>query len=107
MTPVNAPVDLAETLIAVNVRECRSCRVLHLSLDELAVYNKDPDAFVAARFDISVAAYREWCEMEGVALCGATTRKGKPCRAALGVFQNDPHEWLSVHRAAYCAAHGG
>ena len=48
--------------------------------EQFEEYSRDPEAWSAKYVGLSVEDYREWIRLKGRALCGATTKGGKPCR---------------------------
>jgi hypothetical protein len=56
-----------------------------LGEDQLDEYRADPDLFVA--------------------LCGARTKAGQPCRAVIAYFDSSPTGWKKYHRNALCHVH--
>jgi hypothetical protein len=75
---------------------------------QVSEYQRDPDGFAAAYFALSRDEYQRWIERNGVALCGGTTKSGKPCSNPLtGGYQLKANEWKARHRAEYCKTHGG
>src|SRR5262245_52908727 len=79
---------------------------LWLTLDEVDVFKANPDAFAAAYYSLTVDEYREWIALEGKALCGAKTKRGRECRAVIrGGHHCGSVEWKRLHRQWYCHAH--
>lgn len=75
-----------------------------LSDEEAKVFNADPDAFAAKRVGLSLSEYAEWVELNGIALCGARTKDGKPCRMQVRC-SSDPKDWQAKHRVLLCSVH--
>lgn len=76
--------------------------------EQAARWQADPDACAARYFGMTVEEYREWIAVDGYASCGALTKDGRPCRAALAHphgGQLDAREWKRCHRVEACHAH--
>jgi hypothetical protein len=77
-----------------------------LTAGEASTYDSHPDSFAAQHFGLTIDQYREWVRLDGAALCGATTRAGKPCGCILG-NQLDASDWARRHRKEFCHSHLG
>ncbi len=102
--PINSP-DSYSREITVYLRSQGGGTEISVSEDQLRDFKTDPDEFAAKQFGLSKEEYVEWIELHGQPLCGATTRKGKPCRSGLRGYHLSAGEWIKRHRADYCAAH--
>jgi hypothetical protein len=78
-----------------------------LTNEQADEYRRDPDGFAAAYFGLTRDDYREWLELDGGALCGATTKAGKLCSHMVSKTQLSAREWKERHRSEYCTTHGG
>ena len=73
--------------------------------DDLAAFNRDPDGYAAAMFDLSRDDYREWVTLHGVPLCGCITKAGRLCSKATWPFGQDALRWKQKHRRFACPYH--
>jgi hypothetical protein len=79
-----------------------------LTEQQVQVYQRHLDGFVAKHFGLTREEYREWIESDGTALCGGKTKAGKPCGNILTRgFQLDAQKWKARHRSEYCKIYGG
>jgi hypothetical protein len=106
-TPINKPVPHDKRAISFSVRWVGGHTTITVGPDELAAYNADPDAFVAAHFGLRRGQCTEHIEVDGAMSCGATTKKGTLFSVMLGPVQMDVGSWLALHREQYCKSHGG
>lgn len=83
--------------------------IIFLAPDEIVQYLEQGEDFLLKKIGIPAGkfdAWREWRDLDGDALCAATTKRGTLCRHT--VSRNlDFWEWLQLHRDDYCALHGG
>ncbi len=78
-----------------------------LTEDEFVAFQKDPEAFIARHFDVTIDEYLHWRAADGVVQCSAKTQSGKRCqRAVSGPSERLPKEWLAA-QGQYCTQHGG
>jgi len=76
--------------------------------EQFEEYSRDPEAWSAKYVGLSVEDYREWIRLKGRALCGATTKGGKPCQSVVAwPLDGEAAEWKALHRKVACKAHGG
>jgi hypothetical protein len=76
-----------------------------LDREEMLIYNEDPDLFMAREYGFDTArGLAEYYDSGGAALCGGTTKKGKPCQALIKCC-SDPADFRRVHRQGRCYAH--
>ena len=54
---------------------------LYLDDTQAQEFNTDPDAYVARHYGMVKDDYLEWCRLDGMALCGGVTKRGRQCRA--------------------------
>ena len=71
----------------------------------LAEFNRDPDGYAAALFDLSRDEYREWVTLHGTPLCGCMTKAGRPCSLAAASYGQDAASWKQKHRRIACSYH--
>jgi hypothetical protein len=105
--PMNGP-DRIGTIVVANVARPGGGEDHYLREEDISRFRDDPDAFAAELYGLTKAQYREWVALDGAALCGGTSKSGKPCRnsAAAGLIsQLDAHSWLKWHRNGYCRSH--
>jgi hypothetical protein len=81
-----------------------------LSVDkrEAAAYDADPDGWVADYLGLTIAEYYEFVDRDGIAMCGATTKAGRPCRNHVTghPWRLEADQWRALHRKELCATHG-
>jgi hypothetical protein len=94
--------------ITVSMRTPLRSEVVDVTHEQALRWKADPDLCAARYFKMTVDEYREWIERNGYACCGALTKDGRPCRAALRHphgGQLDAGEWKRLHRIETCNAH--
>ena len=64
----------------------------------LAEFNRDPDGYAAALFDLSRDEYREWVTLHGTPLCGCMTKAGRPCSLAAATGRGKLEAEAPPHR---------
>ena len=99
--PINSP---ATRIWIAQIAGRGGSKDLHLSDEEAAIFNADPDAFAAKREGLSVAEYVEWIEVGCVALCAGQTKAGKLCAVQVASM-SDAQSWKAKHRVLFCRAH--
>ncbi len=103
---INGP-GIVHTQREANVRVPGGARAFILTDEERVAFDADPDGWAALKLGcVSRSEYREWVALDGTALCGARTSKGKPCRQSVGGrIQLPVDQWRTAHRIKCCAAH--
>jgi hypothetical protein len=56
-------------------------------LEDVAVYNADPDGYAANLLRLTKMEYLEWLDLDGAPLCGHRTQGGDLCRNLTGGSQ--------------------
>lgn len=78
-----------------------------LSPGQALTYLNDPTGLAASYFGLSVSEYEQWVALDGRAICGAVTAKGRRCRNLVsGRTQLSADMWKERH-GELCAIHGG
>ncbi len=102
--PINSPsYEIAIQLVAPG----SEVEYLCVSEGALSEFLSDPDSFAAKYFGLSLDQYIEWIDVNGCALCGCKTKKGKPCRGVVVGRPMRASEWKATHREMACFVHGG
>ena len=91
----------------ISVETPAGANTISLDSSQLIKLEKDPDAFKAALFGLSVSEYYLWLEHKGAVICSGTTASGKRCKNAVaGGIQLTPSTWKE-RQGEYCVIHSG
>jgi hypothetical protein len=105
---LNGPHEVRVAYVARAAEPGGGTQIFLDSAEQAAEWDRDPDAFAARHLAFpSTTAYREWVALDGIALCGSMTSKGRMCSNQLGRIQLGREEWLALHRNGRCHAHKG
>lgn len=97
----------AGTGFYANVATPAGAETVALSAREALAYLDDPAGLTASFFDLNVSEYEQWVALDGRAICGALTAKGRRCRNLVsGRTQLPANLWKESHGEP-CAIHGG
>jgi hypothetical protein len=78
-----------------------------LSAREALAYLDDPIGLTASFFGLSVSEYEQWVALDGRAICGKLTAKGRRCRNLVSGRTQLPAELWKERHGEPCAIHGG
>lgn len=78
-----------------------------LSSRQALAYLEDPIGLTACSFGLSVSEYEQWVALDGRAVCGALTAKGRRCRNLVSGRTQLPADLWKERHGEFCAIHGG
>ena len=107
---LNGPA-IVERRISIAAPHAMGCHeeIFDPSDAQVAEYEANPDGWAARYFGLSVEQYYEWVYWSGAPHCGATTKRGMPCKNIISGASSwralPPDEFFALHRSELCGLH--